>query len=164
MEVVFILVGWAIIGWRCLISVAYYGRWQSWNPNERWYTYFQVEDFWTRYIVELQEAASKKQKSIVDEKVNKMIGLEGIEIHFLWAFLWGLLRCVYWLQFFMVYTSKLCWFIAEFVFDNRCMQKISSKFLSKLGETEDGDFSGYRPILENVDLLWGASWTVFVTN
>jgi len=33
-----------------------------------------------QYITELQEAASKKQKSIVDEKVNKMIGSEGIEI------------------------------------------------------------------------------------
>ena len=44
------------------------------------------------------------------------------------------------------------------------MQKISSKFLSKPGETEDEDFSEYMPILENVDLLWGAPWTVFVTN
>jgi hypothetical protein len=102
MEVIFIIVVWAILGWRCLTSVAYYGRWQSWNPNKSWRNYFQVEDFWTRYILELQEAASRKQKSKVDESVNKMIGAEGIEMRFIETLLRCVLRCVYWLQFLLV--------------------------------------------------------------
>jgi hypothetical protein len=61
-------------------------------------------------------------------------------------------------------SCKLCWLIAEFVLDNRFMQRISSKFLAKQGETEDEAFSEYQAILENVDLLWGAPRTVFVTN
>lgn len=160
MEVTFILVGWAIIGWRCLTSVAYYGRWQSWNPNERWWNYFQVEDFWTRHILELQEEAASREKSTVDERVNKMIGAEGMQIPFLGT----LLRCVYCLQFLVVYFCKGCWLVAELVLDNRFMQKISSKLLSTQDRTVDEAFSQYRAILENVDLLWGSPRTVFATN
>jgi hypothetical protein len=52
-EVLFILIGGAIISWRWLTSVVYYGRWR--RKEKEWRNYFRVEDYWTKHIVELQK-------------------------------------------------------------------------------------------------------------
>jgi hypothetical protein len=69
LEVIFILIGWAIIGWRWLTSVAYYGR----GRKEERRPYFRLEDYWTRHIVDLQEAENLKLRELkVDERISKM--------------------------------------------------------------------------------------------
>lgn len=66
LQMIFILIGWAIIGWRWLCSVALRG---SGRKKE----FFRVEDYWTRHIADLQEAEDLKLRELkVDERISKM--------------------------------------------------------------------------------------------
>lgn len=67
LQMIFILIGWAIIGWRWLSSVALYGR------GRKKKDFFRVEDYWTRHIADLQEAENLKLQELkVDERISKM--------------------------------------------------------------------------------------------
>lgn len=154
LEVVFILMGWAIICWRWVSSVAYYG---TWGTEESWRNYFQVEDFWTRYIVELQEADSSQ----IDRTTRKMkikLVSTGEIIKYLPPIL---LRCLYWLQFLVVFFSKGCWFLSELMFRNRAMRRLSSLLLYKRLHKA---ISERGKVLENVHFLWETPHSVIVTN
>jgi hypothetical protein len=155
LELVFILIGWAIIGWRCITSVTYYRPWET--KKDPWRTLFRVEDFWTRHIVELQEAQeSKKRKGTLDERVSEMVVEEGMEI----SLLRRLLPCVLWLQLFVVYFSKGCWFFSDLIWNNRVSSMVLSKHKKKMKE----DISEYNQILANVYFLQETPDTVFASN
>lgn len=155
LEVLFILMGWAIICWRWVSSVAYYGTWGT--EELSWRNYFQVEDFWTRYIVELQEADSSQ----IDKTTRKMkikLVSTGEIIKYLPPIL---LRCLYWLQFLVVFFSKGCWFLSELMFCNRAMRRFSSLlFYKRLHKAK----SERGKVLENVHFLWETPHSVIVTN
>ena len=75
LELIFILMGWLVVCWRSLSSVAYYGRWRKGDGHKEkwWFYFFQIEDFWTRHIVDLQEVEKLKLRKLkVDERVSKM--------------------------------------------------------------------------------------------
>lgn len=158
LEVVFIVIGWTIICWRWVSSVAYYGTWGT--KEESWRNYFQVEDFWTRHIVELQEAESSQ----IDETVRKM-GIKLVSTGEIEKYLPPiLLRCLYWLQFFVVFFSKGCWFLSELMFRNRAMRRLSSLLLYNRLHTA---ISETEKVLENVHFphfLWETPHSVIVTN
>jgi len=159
LELVFILIGWAIIGWRCITSVTYY-RTRERN-EDTWRNLFSVEDFWTRHIVELQEAReSKKGKGKVDERVSKMVVEEGTEI----GLSVRLLRCVFWLQLSVVYFSKGCWFFSDLIWNNRFMHRVSSMLLSKHDRKLEKGISEYKQILANVNFLKETPKIVFASN
>lgn len=128
LEVVFILIGWAIISWRWLISVVYYGRWR-WRKEESWRSSFVVEDFWTRHILELHQT--------------------GI-----------LLRCVFWLQFLVVFFSKGCFFLSELIFHNKLTVRLLLKHEKGMAEDSSED----ETIFENLHILWETPRSLFATN
>ncbi|GLJ12638.1 hypothetical protein SUGI_0195010 [Cryptomeria japonica] len=74
LQQVFICIGWAIIGWRWATAVGYYTRWQS----DNWHSSFQIEDFWTRHIREMQEALQPHltEEKKLEKNVNKLIAKE----------------------------------------------------------------------------------------
>jgi hypothetical protein len=159
-EIVFSLIGWAIISWRWLTSVAYYGRWRR-QKEESWRSSFMVEDFWTTHILELEEAAHEKsQRRKVDDTVSKMITTDGMEMSLPGI----LLRCVFWLQFLVVFFSKGCFFLSELIFHNKLAVRLSSKLLLKPEKRLAEDSSEYETILDNVHILWETPRSMFVTN
>lgn len=160
LEVVFCIVGWAIISCRSLTSLAYYGRWRR-QKEECWCSFFFVEDFWTRHILELQETAREKsEKRNVDERVSQMIVTKGMEI----CLPGILLQCVFWLQILVVFLCKVCWFLSELMFYNKLTRTLWSKLsLKREKEMEEND-SAMETILENVHILWETPVSVFATN
>lgn len=162
LEVVFCIIGWAIISCRSLTSLAYYGRWRR-QKEERWCSFFMVEDFWTRHILELQETSfEKSQKRKVDERVSEMTVTEGMEI----CLPVILLRCVFWVQFLVVFLCKVCWFLSEIMFYNKLTLTVSSKLLLLLKHKKEmeEDGSGIETKLENVHILWETRESVLATN
>lgn len=159
LEVVFILIGWAIISWRWLTSVAYYGRWER-QKKVTWPLYgsfsLGVEDFWTRNILELQEAAHEKsQKLELGKRVSKiLIATEGKKIRLPGI----LLRCVFWLQICVVLFSKGCWFLSNLVF------RLSPMLFSKHFREMEKESLNYKEILEDVPILRETTVSVFVAN
>lgn len=159
LELVFILIGWAIIGWRCITSVIYYRA--SEKEEDTWRNLLWVEDFWTRHIVEMQEAQeSKKGKGKVDEKISKMVVEGGMGI----GLSRRLLQCLFWLQLFVVYFSKGCWFFHDLILNNKFMRRVSSMLLLKHQKRLDADFSYYKEVLVNVNFLQETPHFVFVSN
>lgn len=159
LEVAFIVIGWAVICWRWVSSVAYYGRRGTKDEEKSWRNYFQVEDFWTRHILELQELESSQ----IDEKIRKMeiklISTEEITTYLPQI----LLRWLYWLQFLVVIFSKGCWYISELMLRNRAMLRLSSFLLDNRLQVHTA-ISEDKKVLENVHFLWETPRSVIVTN
>lgn len=160
LQMIFILIGWAIIGWRWLSSVALYGR------GRKKKDFFQVEDYWTRNIADLQEAENLKLRQLkvderiskmfvtklrklkVDERVSKMIAREKKRKTSLVS-IW--LRCVFWLQWYVVFFSKLCWFLSVCVFGNTVICKVVKWIFSSHFQKADKDYNDYKEILNIMD-------------
>lgn len=178
LEVVFILVGWAIIGFRWLTSVAYYGRRR--RQNQECCEYFKVEDYWTRHIVDLQEAENLKLRELkVDERISKMFVMKLRKLHVhervskmiakerkrrtSFVSLW--LKFAFRLQYSVVFFSKVCWFLSDLTFGSRLMRKIVSKILSKRSAKMKKEFEEYAAIWDSMEGLWDQTEdTLFVTN
>lgn len=159
LQMIFILIGWAIIGWRWLCSVALRG---SGRKKE----FFRVEDYWTRHIADLQEAedlklrelkvderiskmfVTKLRKLRVDERVSKMIAKEKkgeTSLVSIW------LRCVFWLQWYVVFFSKLCWFWSVCLFGNTVIRNVVKWIFSSQFQKAEKDINDYKEILNIMD-------------
>lgn len=177
LEVIFILIGWAIIGFRWITSVAYYGRR---IPNQECCKYFEVEDYWTRHIVDLQEAENSKLTELkVDERISKMfvMKLRKLQVHervskmiakerkrrTSFVSMW--LKFVFWLQYCVVFFSKVCWFLSNLTIGSRFMRKIVSIILSKRSKKMETELEEYDAIWNSLEGLWDQTKdTLFVTN
>lgn len=178
LEVIFILIGWAIIGFRWITSVAYYGRKRI--PNQECCKYFEVEDYWTRHIVDLQEAENLKLRELkVDERISKMFVMKLRKLHVhervskmiakerkrRTSFVSMWLKFVFRLQYCVVFFSKVCWFLSDLTFGSEFMRKIVSKILSKRSKKMKTEFEEYNAIWNSLEVLWDqTAHTLFVTN
>lgn len=160
-EILFSFIGGAIICWRCLTSVVYYGRWR--RKEENWRNYFRVEDYWTMQILELQktEKSLKRLHDDDDKRANQIIGKEGESTRKVPRFL---LQCVFRLQWFIVFFSKGFWFLAELVLTNKFLHKVATKILSKHLDTVNTEFKEYEALLCNVSILSETPRSIFLTN
>lgn len=160
LEVIFSLVGWAIIGWRCITSVTYYRKLRT-DKMETWREYFRVEDFWTRHILELQEAKElRMRKREVDEWVSKIMVTEEKSISLLTI----LSRLVFWVQYVVVSFSKACGFLTELILYNRLMVRLLSMLLSKHEDEVQKELLEYDAILQNVNVAGETPRSVFLAN
>jgi len=145
LQVVFILIGWEIILGRWFIFEVYCGL----DPGsldrhhkESWGSLFLVEDFWTGHIADLLELHKTEElvrEQAFDERVGKIIATEEIEI-------WSpqiLLQCVFWMQYLVVFFSKLHGFLLQITFCNWFIRNIASNILSNHIQKINEDFSNY---------------------
>ncbi|XP_057845761.2 uncharacterized protein LOC131055173 [Cryptomeria japonica] len=158
LQQVFICIGWAIIGWRWATAVGYYTRWQS----DNWRSGFQMEDFWTRHIREMQEALQPHltEEKKLEKKVKKLIAKDPTSL----AVPRQLLYVVLLLQWLVVLCSKVCWIVSLWIFQNKCMRKLLSFILSKHEIAAFEDYSKYRKILEGVEMLRETPQSLWMAN
>ena len=148
-EIFISLIGGAVIGWRWLMSVVYYGPLRK--KEAKWRNYFRVEDYWTMHILELQKGLHDDDKIVVkEEKIQKVQ--------------WFLLQCVVWLQWFVVFFSKGYWFLSELAFTNKLLHKGATMILSKHLDTVQKEYEEYEALLRNVSILSETPRSVFLTN
>lgn len=169
LQMIFILIGWAIIGWRWLFSVAIYGRGRTKD-------FLRVEDYWTRHIADLQEAEDLKLRELkvdermfvtkfrklkVDERVSKMAKEKKGKARLVWIWL----RCVFWLQWYVVFFSKLCWFLSVCLFGNTVIRKVVKWIFSSRFQEAENDFKVYKEILNIMDNFFDQTvYNVILTN
>jgi len=116
----FILFGWLIICWRWITAVVYYPRRMD-KKGTHLMAYFQVEDFWKRAMLELQE-------KFIQWDINSIKRLSFLNRN-LFIFvhklrLYKLLPAFLYLQILLVLMSKTCWLISEMIFSNRYMRRL----------------------------------------
>lgn len=161
-EIFFILIGGAIISWRWLTSVVYYGRWR--RKEKEWRNYFRVEKYWTKHIVELQKTEEllmlKRFDDDGDKRANKILGCVGKCQKVPWLFL----QCVLWLQRCVVFFSKGYWLLSELAFTNKLVQKIARMILSRHLGKVNREFEKYEAVLCNVHVFSETPRSVFLTH
>ncbi|GLJ27022.1 hypothetical protein SUGI_0529710 [Cryptomeria japonica] len=106
LQCLFILIGWAVVCWRWVTAVVYYGRRpSSWKSRK-----FRMEDFWTRHIV---NQVDTDRTELVEKKVSTFKSTR--------KKIWlprELLPALILLQVVVVLFSKACWFVSEMIFCN----------------------------------------------
>lgn len=174
LEIVFILTGWVVIGWRSLASVRYQERWKK----KGWLDWFKeclVEEFWTVHTKEELEKEKTKKERIdwfwtnhVETRQNqrKLRDVESFVDRIIPRALWkiALLRCVLLLQFIVVTFSKVSSLLTEVTFYNGVMRKIVS-VLPKHDDTNvEEEFEKSKAILDRVDVVGENPRSVFATS
>lgn len=108
----FILSGWAIVLWRWLTAVIYYPRCLD-KEALRFHEYFRVEDFWKRATLDRQEELTySRPRVLVRMLLSIFLGL----------------------QILLIFFSKICWLISEWVFSHRCTRRLL------MGSTSEDEF------------------------
>eukprot|EP00253_Pinus_taeda_P015566 PITA_15566 len=180
-EVLFILIGAAIIVWRWLLSVAYYGPQPDNFPEDscaviKFWETFQVEDYWTRHIVELQETEESSKvicfPDYDDKNENKKEYRKAINRF--WKVITKkapslFLQGVLWLEFYVVCLvalySKLHWFLSWRVFSSKLVRSIAEMILSKHWRKVAEEFKGYEAVLKwDVRVISETPMSVFIAN
>eukprot|EP00253_Pinus_taeda_P032542 PITA_32542 len=168
LEIVFILTGWVVIGWRSLASVRYQERWKK----KGWLDWFKECEIWTVHTKEELEKEETKNERIdwfwtkhVEARQNqrKLREDESFVDHIISRALWkiALLRCVLLLQFIVVTFSKVSSLLTEVTFYNGVMRKIVS-VLSK--DDVEEEFEESKAILDKVDVVGENPRSVFATS
>lgn len=174
LEIVFILTGWVVIGWRSLASVRYQERWKK----KGWLDWFKeclVEEFWTVHTKEELEKEKTKSKRIdwfwtkhVETRQNERrlredeSFVDNIIPREQWKI--ALLRCVLLLQFIVVTFSKVSSLLTEVTFYNGVMRKIVSVLSKDDHTTVKKEFEESKEILDKVDVVGENPWSVFATS
>ncbi|XP_057822899.1 uncharacterized protein LOC131035249 [Cryptomeria japonica] len=160
LQCVFILIGWAIIGWRWCTSVGYYGKWRS-DHGETCYGIFRVEDFWTRHIKELQaQKRELPEAKSLSKRVEDLVAKQPIKIKLPGTLLHLLLG----IQWLMALFSKTCWALSLMVFHNRFVDRLIHILLSNHIEHAFKDFPKYEKVLEDVQMMGETPRSLWLAN
>lgn len=162
LELVFILIAWAVIVWRSLNSVRYYRRFKEQKLKNictsGWCKEYFLEDFWTRHILEELEEEERK-KHIEAEAVEA----QGNCLQTIPVMKWTnslSVRCLLWLRFIVVFFSNVCRFLLEVAIYNRVFDKI----VSLVCPDSSAEAKKYEPIFHNVYIVGEIPHTVCVMN
>lgn len=109
---IFICSGWAIVLWRWLTAVIYYPKCLG-KEALRFHEYFRVEDFWKRATLDRQEELTYSPPQV---------------------FVRMLLSIFLGLQILLIFFSKICWLISEWIFSHRCTRRLL------MGSTSEDEF------------------------
>ncbi|GLJ41081.1 hypothetical protein SUGI_0850710 [Cryptomeria japonica] len=151
MQCLFILIGWSMILWRWVTSMAY-------CRNGNWSSCFRVEDFWTRHLRELQEAKKNQlpQSQLLHAKIENLVVNQSTKI--------TLHRCILYavigVQWFTVSFSKACWLGSRILFHNKLTGKLLYLTLPKLSS----GFADYKGKLKGVEMLGETTESLWFSN
>ncbi|GLJ41068.1 hypothetical protein SUGI_0850190 [Cryptomeria japonica] len=158
LQSVFILLAWVLINLRWGIAAAYHTRSQA----DSWRNDLRIEDFWTRYLRELQEVGESRpgQARLIDNKIEQLVSKEPITVKVPSI----LLYTAFGMQWFLVSFSKVCWLTSLMIFHNKLMVWLYSFMFGKHIMYVFEDYPKYRKILEDVQMLGETPESLWVAN
>ncbi|GLJ42172.1 hypothetical protein SUGI_0873200 [Cryptomeria japonica] len=158
LQVIFILIGLAIMAWRWAIAAWFYTRWSSVS----WRRVLRVEDYWTRHIKDLIEDRSPKLQPAkkLCKKVTKLVAKQPRKNQIPKT----LLKVLELLQCIMVLFSKICWVLPLIIFYNKWTSKLPKTIISKHQEHELEKFSEYKEILKGLGMLGETPQSLWIAN
>ncbi|GLJ41080.1 hypothetical protein SUGI_0850690 [Cryptomeria japonica] len=156
LQSMFILMAWALINLRWATAVAYHQRSQS----HSWRSCLKMEDFWTRYLKELQEVgeSSLEEAQSLDKEIDQLVSKKKTTVPSI------LLSAAIWLQWLLVSFSKACWLLSLVIFHNKLVGKMFSFMFGKYILLVFEDYPKYKKILEDVRMLGESPESLWVAN
>ncbi|GLJ41089.1 hypothetical protein SUGI_0851040 [Cryptomeria japonica] len=146
-QCIFIFLGWSLIILRWATAVAYHQI----SEKDSWRSGLRVEDFWTRYLVDLQEASESRlqQAELLDKKIDQLVSKKGITGSVPGILLSAAIR----LQWLLVSFSKACWLASVMIFHNKSMGKLFSCMFPNHLLFVFEEYPKYERILADVQIL-----------
>ncbi|XP_057854918.2 uncharacterized protein LOC131064696 [Cryptomeria japonica] len=112
-----IVLGSTVIYWRWITAVVFCPR----TVEKKWASiikYFQIEDFWKRYLLELKDG-HKSHRQMGDSYLKILMLKVGRRVR-----VYKLIPLVVWLQILLVLFSKVCWLVSQLLLSNMYLRKL----------------------------------------